>query len=177
MSRTFRLDWPALDVELELDEEEVMGEVGRAMAAEHRRALTRGVDSTGRRIQGPDDGGAALRATGELIGSIRGFAVRRRGRWMAMVAAVGGRSDVGSSLRGRNAALLGVQIYGRRSESQRPRNPTLMALSRSLLARAGEAVEEAFERGEGRLVSAGSTGATRLTGLAARAFRRRGRRR
>lgn len=140
-----RVDF-SLDFGLEWNERTIMGAVARAVATQHRRNLRSGRDSTGRAIERPDDGGRALRDSGQLIRSIKGYASRRRGRWVATVGATGTRSDVGASLRGRNAGLLGVQIYGRRSEARRPRNPTLMASSPQLDRVAAEAFARVLQR-------------------------------
>lgn len=162
MSSNVEVVFPNLNFRLDLNERRAMGYVARAMAKDHKKALRRGKDSTGRSIKRPENG-RALRKSGELIKSIKGYASKKRGRYFALVGATGTRPDLGDSLRGRNAALLGVQIYGKRNWSDRPRNPTLMKLSRSLERIAEEAfnkfLDSEFARGRASIL-----GGTRITG-------------
>lgn len=166
------VEFTGVDFRLDMDEAWHMRAVAREIAKAHKRKLRRGVDSRGRAIERPDDGGRPLRQTGQLLDSIEGFATKSRGRWSATVGATGTRSDLGSSLRGRNAALLAVQVYGRRDESRRPRNPTLMELSPDLLRVGVRAFDRAFDRGldNGR-ASIQDGQASNLGGLAGRALR------
>lgn len=169
---TVEVRFPDLGLELDINERRLLGAAARAMAKQHKKALRRGVTSTGRPLRRGEDGGRALRDSGQLLKSIRGWSAKARGgRWLAVVGATGTRSDLGGSLRGRNAGLLGVLISGRRTEAQRPREPDLMASSPALDRVGADAFMAALERDldRGRASLSGSRAS--LAGLAGRALR------
>lgn len=165
------LDFPDLDLELKIPEKQLMGAVARKMATATRKKIRSGVTTQGSPIKPPRDGGRPLRESGQLIKSIKGYAKRQRRQTVAVVSATGTRTDLGASLRGRNAGLLGVQIHGRRREADRPRNPRLLTLTKSLRRIAEEEfdkqLERAFRRGKASIVR-GDAGS--IDGLAARAL-------
>lgn len=171
---TVDVNFPSLDLGLELNERDVMRYVARQIAKRHKRNLNRGVDAYGAPLKKGKDGGRALYDSGQLIRSIKGYPSKNEeDRWEAVVFATGERSDLGAKLRERNAGLLAVQIYGQQTESKRPRNPNMMALSPVLEAVGLKAflqkVRKDLDSGRASLTR-GSRSA--LTGLAGTALRR-----
>lgn len=144
--------WEHLNLELSFNEKRVMKKVASAIAKAHKKNLRKGKDSTGEAIKTPKAGNKPLKRTGRLLKSIKGYTSIKNGRHIAIVGATGTREDLGSSLRGRNAGLLAVQVAGLRTEASRPRNSTLMKLSPSLKDIAVEAFDEALDKefAEGR---------------------------
>lgn len=155
------------NLRLQMRPKPLMGAVARAMATQTRRMLRRGQKTGGGAVRRGQDGGRPLRDTGSLLRSMKGKAVRsRRPRgWAAAVWAQGTRDDLGESLRGRQGALLGVLIHGRRNDRHRPRNPGLMQAGPEVRRAAMEAFEKALQkqldRGQAR-ITGGAAGRTRL---------------
>lgn len=80
-----------------------------AASKELKRSLRAGVEPDGRSLPRGEDGGRALRDSGQLIRSIGTTIKRRRGRYEAIVWPRGTRADAGVR---RNAALMAILIYG-----------------------------------------------------------------
>lgn len=146
----------------------LMGAVARKVATAHRGILRRGQRGDGTQITEPVSGQRPLRRSGELLKSLKGVAKRSRRtrQWQALVWASGGRDDSELS----NAALLAVQIHGRKSWTRRPRNKGLMELNRKTRQVAIETFEKVLQkqldRGQARIVS----GARSAAGLGGRFF-------
>lgn len=126
---------------------QLMRPVASKMATAQRKLMRAGRKPGGGAVTSPADGGRPLRRSGQLIRSIKGRPVlSRKSGAQAVVWASGTRDDLGASLKGRNAGLLAVQLFGRKSWAKRPRNPGLMAFAGPLPAVALAAFEAALAR-------------------------------
>lgn len=163
---------------LEYKPKPVMRAAGRAVRKILVNRLRRGVEPDGTALPRGRDGGRPLRDSGELLKSFAVDVKRRRGEWDATVWAAGQRSDLGRSLRGRNAALLGVLIHGRRTENQRPRMDPMQyvpAMTPAINEAVAKEINKQLTRGKARLKTSGVGRQVRRTvdaGFAGRLLRR-----
>lgn len=131
----------------------LLGPVATAIATAQRRLLKSGQKPKGGSIKRPEDGDRPLRDSGQLINSIRGKVTKYKGGYGVLVRATKGRDDSRLS----NAALLAVQIHGRKTWNDRPRNPHLMTFAGPLIPAAKKAFEKSLQRqlarGNARIIS------------------------
>lgn len=155
-----RIDWDGVPgLRLDLRQRTLVGAAARAMATQHRRQIRRGQQGDGSPIPRSKVGNPALQRSKLLLRSIRGWASQDRRGFVAVVGATGLRGDLGASLRGRQAGLLAVQVYGRKTWHQRGRRRALMRMSPEVravgIAAYARALERSVSQGRTRLVHDG----------------------